>query len=162
MSYNTWSNFNLDPSLCGQVDSKSSTNIKPKVPYGRYHVKIANLELKASKKGFPMLSCVFEVLNNEQHNGERIYMNSVLLRDGSNRDLAFVSRCNNFLRSLNVVHSDEIYLDQYSGAQGYAQLVERIFNQIKSNNLTFALDYSCETYKEKTYDSFLIEATYSE
>lgn len=162
MSYNTWSNFNLDPALCGQVESKNNTSMRPKVPYGRYHVKITNLELKPSKKGYPMLACTFEVLNNEQYAGDRIYMNSVLLRDGSSKDLAFVSRCNNFLRSLNVVHSDEIFLDQYAGAQGYAQLVERIFNEIKNNNLTFALDYSGETYKEKTFDSFLIEATYSE
>lgn len=47
------------------------------VPEGNYEVKIDKLELTQSKKGDPMLTCWFVVLNGE-YKGSKIFMNQLI------------------------------------------------------------------------------------
>lgn len=161
MTTEDWGYYSIDPSICGDTSSYSGSENYEKLPYGRYHVAIKELKLKKSKSGFPMLMCNFQVLNHPDLGGKSIYMFSLLLRDGSDRDKIFVSRCNAFLRSLRMIHESEIVLNQETGVPGYAAMVEKIFNEIQMKNPTFALDYNCvEANNGKTYDTHLIEDVY--
>lgn len=47
------------------------------VPYGTYEVKVEKMEVKASKKGNPMMSIWFKVLNGE-YKGSIIFYNQVM------------------------------------------------------------------------------------
>lgn len=64
------------------------------VPEGEYEVKVEKLELTQSKKGDPMLSCWFGILNGE-YKGSKIFMNQV-----ANAGLG-LHRVHEFLKSLD-------------------------------------------------------------
>lgn len=64
------------------------------VPLGTYEVKIKKLELKASKKGDPMVSCWMQILAGE-YKGSMLFMNQVITRGFQ------VHIVNDFLRALD-------------------------------------------------------------
>lgn len=63
------------------------------VPTGDYEVRIDKMELKESKKGNPMFSCWFKILNGEYENN-LIFMNQVITQGFQ------IHQVNEFLRSL--------------------------------------------------------------
>lgn len=63
------------------------------VPTGDYEVRIDKMELKESKKGNPMFSCWFKILNGEYENS-LIFMNQVITQGFQ------IHQVNEFLRSL--------------------------------------------------------------
>lgn len=63
------------------------------VPTGDYEVRIDKMELKESKKGDPMFSCWFKILNGEYENS-LIFMNQVITQGFQ------IHQVNEFLRSL--------------------------------------------------------------
>jgi hypothetical protein len=64
------------------------------VPLGTYEVKIKKLELKASKKGDPMVSCWMQILDGA-YKGSMLFMNQVITRGFQ------VHIVNEFLRALD-------------------------------------------------------------
>ena len=64
------------------------------VPLGTYEIKIKKLELKASKKGDPMVSCWMQILEG-QYKGSMLFMNQVITRGFQ------VHIVNEFLRALD-------------------------------------------------------------
>ena len=84
------------------------------VPTGDYEVRIDKMELKESKKGDPMFSCWFKILNGEYENS-LIFMNQVITQGFQ------IHQVNEFLRSLesgveikfdgNYEHYNNIILD---------------------------------------------------
>lgn len=149
--------FNIDPSLCGNTEDKTNY---PQVPIGIYHVSIKSLQLKASKAGNPMLSVQF-VIESGEYKGNFLFMNSILMRDGTSKDLPFVARCNNFLRSLQMIDNCRIQLDHETGVQGYEAMVNDIARRILEQKPTFALDYNEEHGKDgKSYQRFTITDMY--
>lgn len=156
MSYVEWSG-QIDAALCGQkVSGSQQTGDYEEVPQGIYHVAVNKLELKSSKKGFPMLAAQFKILNGD-YKGRLIFMNTLLLRTGTDSDIGLVSRCNNFLRSLKCIHDSEVVLDQYGGPALYAKMVDRIYKELVEKSYTYALDYNAETAKNgNVYHSFTI------
>lgn len=63
------------------------------VPFGKYEVKVEKMEIKASKKGDPMLSVWFKIISGDQEN-RLIFLNQVITQ-GFQIDIA-----NQFLESL--------------------------------------------------------------
>lgn len=152
----SWDEFSLDQNICGDTSNKT-TDLNEGIPYGTYHVSVASLTLKKSQKGQPLLACKFNILDNAELEGKSIHMFTLLLRDGGPDDLAFVIRCNNFLRSLRMVHDEEIALNQQTGVAGYAKLVDEIFAHIEEHNPTYALEFAYnEGPNGKKYNTFLI------
>ena len=109
------------------------------VPFGKYEVKITKLELTKSKKGDPMLSVWFEIINGT-NKGRLIFMNQVVLQGFQ------IHTANEFLRSLK---TDEVV--EFKGYAKYNILILNIYEKIVNDE--FALDYG---ENKKGYKTFKI------
>lgn len=114
------------------------------VPYGKYEVKITKLELVKSKKGDPMLSVWFEIINGS-NKGRLIFMNQVVLQGFQ------IHTANEFLRSLQ---TDEMV--EFKGYSAYNILILNIYEKIVDNE--YELDYG---ENKKGYKTFKIIQMYS-
>lgn len=112
-----------------EAEENGGTGNYKEVPHGSYEVKIEKMELKESKKGDPMLSVWFKILNGEFEKS-MIFMNQVITQGFQ------IHICNTFLRSLDT--GKEIVFDDF---EQYANLVMDIHEEIDSLRLEFALDY---------------------
>ena len=109
------------------------------VPYGNYEVKITKLELTQSKKGDPMISAWFQVINGN-YKDRLIFMNQVVMQGFQ------IHTVNEFLRSLQTAEHVEF--------KGYAQyniLILNIYEKVVNNE--YALEYS---ENKKGYKTFKI------
>lgn len=107
------------------------------VPAGEYEVKITKLELTQSKKGDPMVSVWFEIINGN-HKGRLIFMNQ-LVKEGFQ-----IHTVNEFLRSLE---TDETV--EFKGYANYNILLLNIYEKII--NEEYALDYGQNKKGFKTF-----------
>lgn len=109
------------------------------VPCGKYEVKITKLELTQSKKGDPMLSIWFQIINGEQKD-RFIFMNQVVLQGFQ------IHTANEFLRSLETDENVE-----FKGYAKYNILILNIYEKIVNNE--YELDYG---ENKKGYKTFKI------
>lgn len=110
------------------------------VPNGNYEVKITKLELTASKKGDPMVSCWFKILAGE-YEGILIFMNQVITQGFQ------IHIVNSLLRSFDTeidIHFDDF--DQYE------QLLMDVHEAIDSKKL----EYGLELGENKGFKTFKI------
>lgn len=114
------------------------------VPNGNYEVKITKLELTASKKGDPMVSCWFKILAGE-HEGSLIFMNQVITQGFQ------IHIVNSLLRSFDTgidIHFDDF--DQYE------QLLMDVHEEIDSKKL----EYGLELGENKGFKTFKINEVF--
>lgn len=109
------------------------------VPFGKYEVKITKLELTKSKKGDPMLSVWFEIINGN-NKGRLIFMNQLVVQGFQ------IHTANEFLRSLQ---TDETI--EFKGYSAYNILILNIYEKIIESE--FALEYG---ENKKGYKTFKI------
>ena len=110
------------------------------VPHGEYEVKLDKLELKATKKGDPMVSAWFTTLNGKYKNS-KLFMNQVVTQGFQ------IHIVNEFLRSMKT----DIDVDFVDYKQ-YADLLLDVAEFCDENNLEFAIKYE----DNKGYDKFTI------
>ena len=110
------------------------------VPHGEYEVKLDKLELKATKKGDPMLSAWFTILNAKYKNS-KLFMNQVVTQGFQ------IHIVNEFLRSMKT----DIDVD-FEDYKQYAELLLDVAEFCDENNLEFAIKYE----DNKGYDKFTI------
>ena len=111
------------------------------VPHGTYEVKIDKLELVQSKKGDPMLTVWFTILEGEYKNS-KIFMNQVCTQ-------AFqIHLVHEFLRSLE----SGIEIPEFNG---YSNLNETILDVHEAINKK--LEYQLKYSDNKGYSKFEIE-----
>ena len=110
------------------------------VPHGKYEVKVDKIELKPTKKGDPMVSIWFTILEGKYKNS-KLFMNQVVTQ-GFQLNIA-----NNFLRSMGTGVNVE-FVDY---AQ-YADMLLDIAEACDTNKLEFAVKYE----DNKGYDKFTI------
>lgn len=135
-------NSNVD--LAGlQKDIKDAQDNKSdfeKVPYGNYEVKVDKMELKASKKGDPMVSIWFTIIEGK-HKNSKIFLNQLILKGFQ------IHLMNEFLRSM------DSGLDiEFVDYKQYANLLLDVAEACDINKLEFALKYE----DHKGYDKFTI------
>lgn len=109
------------------------------VPSATYEVKIEKMELKASKKGEPMFSCWFKILNGDYKN-HLIFMNQ-LLKEGFHFHIV-----NQFLRSLET--GKEIVFDTF---EQYGNLIYDVKEEVEKQRLEYALEYDKKDGKYSTF-----------
>lgn len=107
------------------------------VPFGKYEVKITKLELMKSKKGDPMLSVWFEIINGD-NKGRLIFMNQLVLQGFQ------IHTANDFLKSLQ---TDETV--EFKGYSAYNILILNVYEKIVNNE--FVLDYGKNKKGFKTF-----------
>ena len=138
-----WEEFDKDvdiENLEKDVEKASTGDFSGEdVPYGKYEVKITKLELTQSKKGDPMISVWFQIINGEQKD-RFIFMNQVVLQGFQ------IHTANEFLRSLE---TDEIV--EFKGYTKYNILILNIYEKIVNNE--YELDYG---ENKKGYKTFKI------
>lgn len=112
------------------------------VPHGTYEVEINKMQLKKSKKGDPMLSIWFKILNG-QYKGGLIFYNQVL-------NTGFgLHNANEMLRSLD--SGVEI---EFVNFKQYHNMILDVYEAVKGN-LEFALKYT-ENSKNKDFSNYEI------
>lgn len=147
MSVN-WEEFDKDvdiENLEKDVQEASTKEFNDEeVPFGKYEVKITKLELVKSKKGDPMVSVWFEIINGS-NKGRFIFMNQVVTQGFQ------IHTANEFLRSLQ---TDEPI--EFKGYAAYNILILNIYEKIVNNE--YELDYG---ENKKGYKTFKIVQMYN-
>ena len=110
------------------------------VPHGEYEVKLDKLELKATKKGDPMVSAWFTILN-DKYKKSKLFMNQVVTQGFQ------IHIVNTFLKSMGT-DLDIEFVDY----KQYAELLLDVAEECDANNLEFAIKYE----DNKGYDKFTI------
>lgn len=118
------------------------------VPHDTYEVAISKLELVKSKKGDPMVSCWFKVVEGE-YKGSLIFMNQVITQGFQ------IHIVNDFLRSLvsDMADAPEITFKTYNQ---YGNLLMDVMEGI-DNNFEYSLEYG---ENNKGYNTFEIKEVY--
>lgn len=111
-----------------------------KVPHGTYEVKVDKIELKATKKGDPMVSVWFTILEG-QYKKQKLFMNQVITQGFQ------IHIVNDFLRSMGT-NLDVEFIDY----QQYADLLLDVAEACDEQKLEFAIKYE----DNKGYDKFTI------
>ena len=110
------------------------------VPHGEYEVKLDKLELKATKKGDPMVSAWFTILEGK-YKKSKLFMNQVVTQGFQ------IHIVNEFLRSMGT----DLNID-FEDYKQYAELLLDVAEFCDANNLEFAIKYE----DNKGYDKFTI------
>lgn len=146
MSTNVFEKWNSAVDLAGlQADIEEAKNNGgnrefEKVPHGEYEVKVDKMELKASKKGDPMVTIWFTIVNGKFKNS-KLFMNQVITQGFQ------IHIVNTLLRSM------ETNVDiKFTDYQQYADLLLDVAEECDINGLEFALKYE----DNKGYDKFTI------
>lgn len=101
-----------------------------KVPHGIYEVKVEKMEIRESKKGDPMFSVWFRVLDGQYKNGI-VFFNKLLTKG------FLISACNDLMKSLKTgVHIEFEDFVQYN------DVIQEVFKKVNDNKLEFAIKYS--------------------
>lgn len=123
-----------------EVEENGGSGDFEEVPKGQYEVRINKLELTVSKKGDPMLSVWFKILNGAFKNS-LIFMNQVITQPFQ------IHIAKDFLKSLD--SGIEVDFESYSQ---FEQLVMDILEEI-DGKLEYALKYG---ENDKGYNTFEI------
>ena len=144
MENNIFDKWNSNIDLAGlQEDVKKAQEDNKefeKVPHGEYEVKIDKMELKATKKGDPMVSIWFTILEGKYKNS-KLFLNQVVTQGFQ------IHIVNELLRSMGT----DLAIDFVDYKQ-YAELLLDVAEECDTNNLEFALKYE----DNKGYDKFTI------
>ena len=141
---NIFEKWNSNVDLAGlQKDIKDAQDNNKEfetVPHGEYEVKLDKLELKATKKGDPMVSAWFTILEGK-YKKSKLFMNQVVTQGFQ------IHIVNNFLKSM----STDLNIEFVDYKQ-YADLLLDVAEFCDENNLEFAIKYE----DNKGYDKFTI------
>lgn len=133
--------------LNDELLTPSSTSSKledESIPNGTYEVKIQKMELVSSKKGQPMVSIWFKIINGD-YSGRFLFMHQVITR---RFQLEIVEE---LLKKLDT--GFEIKFESYTQ---FGKLVKDCFDKV-SENFEFGLEYSTNS---KGYDEYRIVAVF--
>ena len=121
-------------------DAQDNNKEFEKVPYGEYEVKVDKMELKSSKKGDPMVSIWFTILEGK-YKKSKLFLNQVVTQGFQ------IHIVNELLRSMGT----DLAIDFVDYKQ-YAELLLDVAEECDTNNLEFAIKYE----DNKGYDKFTI------
>ena len=121
-------------------DAQDNNREYDEVPHGEYEVKLDKLELKATKKGDPMVSAWFTILQGK-YKKSKLFMNQVVTQGFQ------IHIVNTFLKSMGTDLNIE-FVDY----KQYAELLLDVAEECDTNNLEFVVKYE----DNKGYDKFTI------
>ena len=114
------------------------------VPHGIYEVAVKQMELKASKKGDPMVSIWFKILDGE-YKGSMIFFNQVITQGFQ------VHIVNEMLRTMVSECADEVPDIEFESYKQYASLIMDVFEAI-NENFEYVLAYKKGKKDFSTYE----------
>src|SRR5690625_4971607 len=122
------------------------------IPDGEYEVAVEKMELTQSKKGDPMLTIWFEILEGE-FEGQRIFYNRVMQPQNERAFGLQVHQNNEMLRALWDCEKDDV---KFTGFADYADLVLDIHEDI-DDKFEYLLEKSTN---DSGYDEYKILEVY--
>ena len=142
--FDKWDNEIDTKGLAEDIKNASENKIEYKeVPHGTYEVKVDKMEVKASKKGDPMVSVWFKIVNGEYKN-QLLFMNQIITQGFQ------IHIVNEFLRDL------ESGLDiEFVNYKQYNNLLLDILEKI-DGKLEYALEYG----ENKGFSTFKIKEVF--
>lgn len=117
------------------------------VPHGNYEVAIQQMELKASKKGDPMVSIWFKVVSDGDAKGGLIFYNQVITQ-------GFQIHNNNELLRMMVSEMADAPVIEFKTYKQYSELLMDIYEAV-ADNFEFALKYTANP-KNKDFSNYEI------
>lgn len=124
----------------------NSGNFK-EVPHGNYEVAINQMELKASKKGDPMVSIWFKIVSDGEFKGSMIFYNQVITQGFQ------IHMVNEMLRKMTEEMEDAPVVEFVTYKQ-YSELLMDIFEAV-SDNFEYGLKYTANS-KNKDFSNYEI------
>ena len=121
-------------------DAQDNNREYEEVPHGEYEVKLDKLELKATKKGDPMVSAWFTILEGK-YKKSKLFLNQVITQGFQ------IHIVNELLKSMK---TDLVI--EFVDYKQYAELLLDVAEECDANNLEFAIKYE----DNKGYDKFTI------
>ena len=121
-------------------DAQDNNREYEEVPHGEYEVKLDKLELKATKKGDPMVSAWFTILEGK-YKKSKLFLNQVITQGFQ------IHIVNELLKSMK---TDLVI--EFVDYKQYAELLLDVAEECDVNNLEFAIKYE----DNKGYDKFTI------
>ena len=120
------------------------------VPHGDYEVAIQQMELKASKKGDPMVSIWFKVVSGD-YKGSIIFYNQVITQGFQ------IHNCNEVLRKIASEMKEKPVIEFRTYKQ-YGELLMDIFEAVE-DNYEYGLHYTANK-KNKQFSDFKVTEVY--
>lgn len=117
------------------------------VPHGNYEVAINQMELKASKKGDPMVSIWFKVVSEGEYKGSLIFYNQVVTQGFQ------IHMVNEMLRKMCEEIPDAPVIE-FKTYKQYSELLMDIYEAV-ADNFEYALKYAANK-KNKDFSTYEI------
>ena len=133
------------------AENGGSGNYK-EVPHGEYEVAIDKMELKASKKGDPMVSIWFKIVSEGEFKGSLIFYNQVITQGFQ------VHIVNEMLRMM-VSEMTDAPVVEFKNYKQYGNLIMDIFEAV-GENFEYALKYAANS-KNKDFSTYEITEVFS-
>ena len=124
--------------------AENGTGDYKEVPPGDYEVAVHQMELKASKKGDPMVSIWFKIVSEGEYKGSMIFFNQVITQGFQ------VHIVNEMLRMMVSGMADAPVIEFVSYKQ-YSNLIMDIFEAV-NENFEYALAYKKGKKDFSTYE----------
>ena len=124
--------------------AENGTGDFKEVPHGDYEVAVNQMELKASKKGDPMVSIWFKIVSDGEFKGSMIFYNQVITQGFQ------VHIMNEFLRAM-VTEMEDAPVIEFVSYKQYANLIMDIFEAV-NENFEYALAYKKGKKDFSTYE----------
>lgn len=135
----------LQKDVADAAANGGSGNYK-EVPHGNYEVAVQQMELKASKKGDPMVSIWFKIVEGE-FKGSLIFYNQVVTQGFQ------IHMVNEMLRKMTEEMSDAPVIEFKTYSQ-YSDLLMDIFEGV-ADNFEYGLKYTANS-KNKDFSNYEI------
>lgn len=141
--------FDLE-GLKEDIEKSSSPMEYVEVPYGKYEVSVASMEMgltseKSKNPNSPMLKVRFKIVAGEFKDNS-IFYNQVLTSGFG------IHKANTLLESLE--SSQDVTFQNFVQ---YSDLIDSIFSEIDRDGAEYALNYTVENVKGKDWDKYEIE-----
>ena len=129
-----------------EAEQNGGGNFK-EVPHGKYEVSIEKMELKATKKGDPMVSIWMKIVSDGEFKGSLLFMNQVITQGFQ------IHIVNEFLRSLT--KDCAVPVIEFKSYAQYAGLLMDI-HELIADSFEYGIDYG----QSKGFNTFKVIEVY--
>lgn len=136
----------LQKDIAEAAENSGQGNFK-EVPHGNYEVAVHQMELKASKKGDPMVSIWFKIVSDGEFKGSMIFYNQVITQGFQ------VHMVNEMLRMMTSEMKDAPVIE-FTTYKQYANLLMDVFEAV-AENFEYGLKYAANS-KNKDFSTYEI------
>lgn len=131
-----------------EAAANGGTGNYKEVPHGNYEVAVQQMELKASKKGDPMVSIWFKIVSDGEYKGSLIFYNQVVTQGFQ------IHMVNEMLRKMCEEMGADSPVIEFQTYKQYSELLMDIFEAV-ADNFEYGLKYAANS-KNKDFSTYEI------